>query len=79
MEDDSNKTKFLLDIVDKAIQIRHDSYKKALKYKDVKNIHENKNAQKDMVKSARLTQELYELVDQFELMNGKVPIYQQDL
>ena len=79
MDDDSNKTKFLLDIVDKAIQIRHDSYKKALKYQDTEDLSKSKDAQRDMMKSARLTQELFELVDQFELMNGKVPIHQQDL
>lgn len=77
-ESDSNITKFVLEIVDKAIEIRHNSYRKALKYDGV-DISESKEAQRDMIRDSQMMNELFSLIDEFEVANGKVPIYMRDV
>lgn len=77
-QSDSNLTKQLLQIVDKAIEMRHDAYRKALKYQDI-DISNSKEAQRDLIKSSEQTRELFQLIDEFEVANGKVPINMRDL
>lgn len=77
-ESDSNITKFVLEIVDKAIEMRHTAYRRAVKYHNV-DLANSKEAQRDMVRDTQLTQELFQLIDEFEIANGKVPIYMRDV
>lgn len=77
-ESDSNITKFILEIVDKAIEMRHTAHRRAVKYQNV-DITKSKEAQRDMVRDTKLTQELFQLIDEFEMANGKVPINMRDV